>query len=304
MPSKQWGPEDSGSRPLTAFVVGGAGGSGTRLVAQILGRTGLRLGPLSRGTWDNVLFAALVTLPCGRAGVRSMPELGCAFRASDFPLFLRAMRGDVLSSREVSHIRRSVDAIPLQRWVDHTEVDSALQNRLAHPSRSISWKDPTTALLLPYLKQEISDLRYIHVIRNGLDMAFSGNQNQLHAWGGLFGIPGLGWKEPWVTPAGEWTPEKSFSYWLSVNEYALEVARDLPPGTFHLVSFDELCSSPAAVISDLWRFVTSRPPSAEVLTSIVGLVSPPATIGRYRDKDTSFITRDSRQRLERLGFEV
>src|SRR5690606_16779845 len=45
------------------------------------------------------------------------------------------------------------------------------------------WKEPNSHIFLDYLCKSIPDMKYIHVCRNGLDMAYSTNQNQLKLWG-------------------------------------------------------------------------------------------------------------------------
>jgi len=50
------------------------------------------------------------------------------------------------------------------------------------------WKEPNTHIYLEFLSKYFSDLKYIFVIRHGLDMAFSKNQAQLYNWGNLLGV--------------------------------------------------------------------------------------------------------------------
>ncbi|BCW93430.1 MAG: hypothetical protein KatS3mg007_1324 [Thermoanaerobaculum sp.] len=45
------------------------------------------------------------------------------------------------------------------------------------------WKEPRSIYLLPFWNELMPSLRFIHVIRDGRDMAFSANQNQLRKHG-------------------------------------------------------------------------------------------------------------------------
>ena len=45
------------------------------------------------------------------------------------------------------------------------------------------WKIPGNFYILKQLAERYPNLKYIHSLRNGLDMAFSKNQNQLNNWG-------------------------------------------------------------------------------------------------------------------------
>ena len=67
---------------------------------------------------------------------------------------------------------------------------SLLRAKHAPPASSIGWgwKLPETYLFLPYVKAVFPKVKYIHVIRHGLDMAYSRNQHQFWAWGAYFGI--------------------------------------------------------------------------------------------------------------------
>ena len=48
----------------------------------------------------------------------------------------------------------------------------------------MGWKEPNTHIILEKLLIRYPMMKYIHVIRNGLDMAFSTNHNQVLLWGG------------------------------------------------------------------------------------------------------------------------
>ena len=51
------------------------------------------------------------------------------------------------------------------------------------------WKEPTSHIFLSQMQTHFGDrLHYVHVIRNGVYMAHSKNQNQVSRWGQRFGI--------------------------------------------------------------------------------------------------------------------
>ena len=45
------------------------------------------------------------------------------------------------------------------------------------------WKEPRSIYLLPFFHRHLPGLRFLHVVRDGRDMAFSENQNQLRKHG-------------------------------------------------------------------------------------------------------------------------
>ena len=48
------------------------------------------------------------------------------------------------------------------------------------------WKEPNTHIVIDRLLRLVPDLKYVHVMRNGLDMCYGPNQNQQNLWGGRF----------------------------------------------------------------------------------------------------------------------
>jgi hypothetical protein len=50
------------------------------------------------------------------------------------------------------------------------------------------WRNPLSHIYLDFLSQYFKNLKYIFIIRNGLDMAYSNNQNQLINWGSFFNV--------------------------------------------------------------------------------------------------------------------
>jgi hypothetical protein len=88
---------------------------------------------------------------------------------------------------------------------------------------------------LPLLDQIVPGLRFVHVIRHGLDMALSDNQNQLAAHGrSLLGplrdtVPG---------------PLASALLWKKVNLAAAEYGASMD-GRYFLVRYEDACHLPA-----------------------------------------------------------
>ena len=69
------------------------------------------------------------------------------------------------------------------------DLDAAVARHLAPLGgrpRPWGWKHPHSLLLLPLLVDAWPRLRFVHVVRDGRDMAFSANRNQL-AGGKLYG---------------------------------------------------------------------------------------------------------------------
>jgi len=80
------------------------------------------------------------------------------------------------------------------------------------------WKEPNTHIVLPYLLQALPNLHYVHVIRHGLDMAFSSNVAQVRLWGELLSGHSLDAEKP----------ADRFAYWYAVHQRLATVATQFP----------------------------------------------------------------------------
>lgn len=128
-------------RPL---VIGGTGGSGTRLVARLIRTMGVDLGSDVNDSEDALSFVSLI---------------------------------DRYVDRIVSSKRVDDDAFK-------HDLEIAVRDHLAAVSgQSWGWKNPRSIYLLPLLDRLIPQIHFIHVIRHGLDMALSENRNQLNMHG-------------------------------------------------------------------------------------------------------------------------
>jgi Sulfotransferase family len=131
-------------------VAGGTGGSGTRVVTEILSSAGVFMGSRLNRSGD-ALDLAKFDLRWGK------PYLA-AEQAGEIPPF-EQMEADLQSSVR-DHLRGYDPAAG--PW---------------------GWKHPHAYLLLPWLDTVIPDLRFVHVIRDGRRMVRSHNQNQPQRYG-------------------------------------------------------------------------------------------------------------------------
>jgi hypothetical protein len=238
--------------PAYPCVIGGTGGSGTRAFARLAARAGLWIGE-ERNEFEDALpiehFLEAWLVPYWQGG--SAPP--------------------------------------------HTAppgIDEALASALAQleqgsgaTCRARGWKSPRSLYLLPYLAQRFPNLRFLHVLRDGRDVALSSNQLQLGRYGEML-------LSPAEQTLGE--AERSILLWSSVNSWASAIGDRL--GHAYLrVRLEDLCSRPVATSRAVLRFFDLRG-SARLAA---GVVEIPATLGRYRRADPSLVAR-----LEALAGEA
>lgn len=266
-------------------AVGAVGGSGTRVYARILEELGLYIGPWLNGALDNLVFSGLLKDPARTA---LMPPAELASRVATFR---RLMEGSRLGLSDLARVVAVVAA----------EGRSGLAGRLrtvlvGRPAGGRwGWKEPNTQLFLEPLAEGIDELRYLHVLRHGLDMALSSNRNQLRNFGWRFGL-----QEP-DDPAR--APEVQLDYWVASSRAALADAQRVLPGR-HLISrFDDLCEHPREELARVVSFLGVTP-SPALVEHLATLVEVPRSRGRHRDADLSWLRPDQADAVAALGFAV
>ncbi len=286
-------------------MVGGVGGSGTRVVEEIMRRLNIYTGSDLNYPGDNRWFTFLCKLPRWDLAAQT-PESG-AMRA--LTVLERAMTGRLEfthQDRQIVHesLRRS------RRWWRHDRleddrppawlrerVDTLVVSARNFPSEASlwGWKEPNSHLFIRHLHLHFGDrLRYVHVIRNGVHMAQSRNQLQLKRWGSSFGVAS-GSPDP--------SPAASLDYWIRSNETAIEVGSGLREGSFYLLNYDELCANPRQEVSRFVEFLGLHP--ADALVQELTLVPQAGTSRPRAECDVQKVFGEERlAHVRALGFPV
>jgi len=266
--------------PAAPVAIGGVGGSGTRLVAELVGVLGLAMGPDRNPSEDNLWYTLLFKQP----GFSGQDPGAFSARAA---IFVAAMsRSRPLTPEERDLVRDLARADRPQHpapWLQERAASlmAAADDAGPAPARW-GWKEPNTHVLLPLWQASLPGLRYVHVVRNGLDMALSGNQNQLAYWG------------EWLLERPvETSPRDSLAYWCAVHRRVVRLGEAMP-GRFLWLDYDRLCQEPAAGLAELAGFLGVPAQSAIALAD---RVLPPTSIGRhqgvalsgFRDEDLDYL---------------
>ena len=270
----------SDPRPV---AIGGIGGSGTRVFAALLTAAGAYMGPCLNEALDNLWFTVLFKRPeWGQQPAFGPPaphEIAASVR-----LFHRAMVhgladwGDTADKRLLRKLRDGLP--PCGAWkcgaqAEHADSLIASKPPAEGALRFWGWKEPNTHIFLPHIDRHIPGLRYIHIVRNGLDMAFSQNSWQARHWGQLYGMP----YRPDVP-----SPVQKLRYWSAANERAIVYGKANMRGRFLTVQYEDFCRQPQEHWHRIKHFLGL--PNEQPLPA--GLVSP-STIGRSALLDLSGI---------------
>ncbi len=278
---------------FSPVVIGGVGGSGTRLIAETLRDLGIYLGNDLNAASDNLWFTLLFKRAALFPDENNLSEMNQAF-----DLFLNVMTherrltpGDheYLSQLAIEdRLQHPKDWLKLRVLSMQAELDGE-QSKLAD-GVPWGWKEPNSHFFVPYLASRIPALRYIHVVRHGLDMAFSENQNQLAFWGERL----LG------RPVDVSDPSDSLNYWCCVHERVKAYA-DRLQGRFLWIDFDRFCAEPEKQMPKLLEFLGVS--GGDVATLSLD-VEPPASTGRFRDRDLSIFCDEDLSFVQEMGFDI
>jgi len=162
---------------------------------------------------------------------------------------------------------------------------------IAPSPRAWGWKEPRSIYLLPFLHRHLPDLRFLHVVRDGRDMALSANQNQLRKHGEVIGLTGAD-----IDPAVQ-----SITLWSWINGVTAAYGRDRMGDAYLRIRLEDLCHDPAAVTATVLAFFGLEA-DPEVVSDEV---APPSSLGRWREADPSLVaamTEAAGRTLAELGY--
>ncbi len=179
------------------------------------------------------------------------------------------LRGD-LSPSEARRMRRAF----------------ARRLRLYFPFRGARWgfKNPRTMLLLPFLHELFPRMKFVHVIRDGRDIAL-GNE---FAGRNPHSLVFLSEQESQLPPA-----ERMILFWGRSNQKAMEYGRERLGANYLQMRWEDLCTNPAQKTGELLEFAAL--PVANK-AAIAAIVMRPRSLGRWKT-----FPDDVRARVHALG---
>jgi hypothetical protein len=277
-------------------AIGGVGGSGTRLVANIVSQCGFYLGSSLNDALDNLWFTILFQrpswfdrFPSDEEIIRSLTLFGKAMTTG---LFANISESETDYIWEIFH---ELESAAIRTGADRTTAEQLIASKSTNFANHIGWgwKEPNTHIFLPQIAAAFAGVRYIHVMRNGLDMAFSKNQRQVGNWGDHFGIS--------LANGGEISPSISLDFWIAANRRAIDVGKRLLKDRFHLVNFETLCFRPGDEIDRLVDFLGVPLSRAQFATMKQAPKLPP-TIERYRNFDIAQFSQAQMEAVRQFGY--
>lgn len=255
--------------------IGGLGGSGTRVYSQILQTCGYFIGNDLNKELDNLLFTRLFKNVAwySEASNDEIKQRLAWFRIimegkKDIPL--RQIKLAILNNKTFSTSKFT--------------TDFSTYNRL----NNWAWKEPNSHIYIKHLALSYSSLKFILIIRHGLDMAFSSNTQQLENWGKLlYDIEFNRNNEESVSRA-------QLRFWIEANNRCIKDGKLYLGENFLVCNFDKLCREPRTELTRLINFLDHKVED-ELFEKLVTLPKLPKSSGRYKQRTIRFSTEQLTQ---------
>ena len=282
-----------------ALSIGGLGGSGTRLFVDICEKLGFDFGEpaLRLGGHDNLLFTHFFKRPDWFNGLPSGDDFELA--ASVFAALSSGQMDDADLRKLVPELRKIGeihDRFERPTGSGGHVVDALLETYKADwCGVRWAWKEPNTHIFIDRLLPFFPDMKYIHVTRHGLDMAFSNNRQQFLNWSkALTGHP---------PDLDKPLPPQMLDFWLysELRLTKLQAQAEFQDRILR-VDYDMLCAEPADGIARITRFLDIQS-STELQSDLLPMIRPTSR-GRYKDQDLSAFTQSQLKAVEDAGFPI
>lgn len=245
---------------LEPRVIGATGGSGTRVVGRIVRAGGMYIGTNLNDYQDALDLAGYSDRWINGfigSGLAGLTESERAEMIDDLAGALEAHRRDV-----------PPDATA---W---------------------GWKEPRSIYLISLFNAAMPGFRFLHFMRDGRDMAFSENQQQLKKHGDAV----LSGRRRWGR-----TPVRSIALWSLVNTQAADFGEQHMGERYRRVRFEDLCSDPVETVRGIYDFFGLQ---GDVETAAAE-VRPPDTLGRWqkaRKRTVADLHEVAAPALARFGY--
>ena len=246
------------------LVIGATGGSGTRVIARIAKLAGYNLGTKLNSAEDSLAFYS----------------------------FHETWINPFVSAR-----RRGQALTPWQSARMKEDFHAALASHIPEAERRGArwgWKTPRSIYLLSFLHAQFAQLKFIHVMRDGRDMALSQNQNQLRKHGRAV----LSWGERLFGSM----PERSVLLWEKVNSQAADYGETGLRESYLRVRFEDLCAKPLKTTAQILNFLEAAVDPEPITRAEI---TPPRSLGRWKTCSPAIIGKleaTAATSLHRFGY--
>ena len=276
----------------TPFVVIGMHRSGTSLVSRILDKSGIMMGKDLQTDHESKFFIQLNKWIYQNAGAdwarpKALEELiDYAPARKQVEEYLR-IRIATSSSKQFS--------------------GRNLKNGLFDMDTKWGWKDPRNGPSLPIWKDIWPEMKIIHVVRHGVDVAASLHSRSLKNW-----TEDEGRFKKW-TKMYKWRSSKSpirkgqraatlthaLEFWAEQMDVEKKVIQSYE--NVLEIRYEDLLTSPAVVLKDIWNYI-GKETDEKLLREIETMVDYSRAFAYKQNEELSVFAQENKSILERFGY--
>jgi hypothetical protein len=273
------------------IAIGALGGSGTRAIAEVLIQSGIYMGDDLNGPNDNLVFTRLFKNPDWYKKSESIQK------KNRMRIFEKYMKGNKLSTMELYRLIFASATNPI--WNSNISFYLRIMKRVfdtTQKARNWGWKEPNTQIYMSEFLDFFQELKYIHVLRHGLDMAYSDNKQQLKNWG---------WKYNIVLNGNETDDEvavKQLDYWIESTKDVITKSKKYN-NRFLLINHTDFCNHPKFEIDKLLDF-TGIEVSKSKKEKLYSIPQNTGSNNRYLEKDLNIFDSKKIEYVQSVGFEI
>lgn len=278
------------------IIIGGNGGSGTRVVAEILLRAGVFLGHDLNSSNDNLLFTYLFKHP------NIFFHEDNTYLGSDCPesqsllklhekLFFKQLPSTISEwklflNAGLNHTRNRYN----WRWVRQRWLNIVKSQTEGNNTFLWGWKEPQTIFFLKDIKKIYPQAKFILIVRDGLDMVYNKNIQQMQYWSNHYQIN-----------SQDLSNENRFEYWYRSNRQTIDLAFKLFSKNFMIVKFEDLCLKKISTITQIFDFIGLED-KPEKSSKIYQIPQIPNSYQIHLQFDTKWIDSETKSKLANLGY--
>ena len=161
------------------------------------------------------------------------------------------------------------------------------------PKNSVKWgsKNPRNVLILPFLHEQFPKIKFIHILRDGRDLAASEKKRKKLI---QYSTSLLG--------KNSYTKSDLVDLWSAFSRRGFEYGEKELKKNYLLIKFEDLCKNPKEIILKIFDFVNL---SQKYLNDAINEVNPPTkAIGRWKHCKDEFdnLSEFSKKTLVMFGY--
>lgn len=219
------------------LVIGATGGSGTRVIARI----------------------------CQRLGYYMGSEYNRSIDSLDFEPFYDKWIDTSLTPKALNLSDEQSKA----RFLDFHGCIQKHRKGMSDQSIKWGWKNSRSMFFLPFFHTLYPAMKFIHIVRDGRDMAFSEKVSKLLRYAKFFS------NDTWDSML---IPHRSILFWKATNIAIASFGESRMPGNYLKIRFEDLCENPYGIVKILLKFLQIPNVDPAMLSSEI---RRPPSIGRW-----------------------